>query len=76
MNRTFVLFDRETESVWFPGKGGALNAVSGPRKGDSLPPVAYSEITTLGPWLKKHPESKILQPTPHSKTVYSLKRQP
>jgi len=70
MESIFVLFDRETESVWYPGADGALNAVSGPRKGDSLPPVAKAEILPMNAWLERHPDSKILLPTPVSKTVH------
>ncbi len=72
MDRTFVLFDRESDSIWYPGKGGTLNAVSGPRKGDSIRPVAESKIVRLSEWLEKHPDSKILLPTPLSKTVHDL----
>lgn len=74
MKRTFVLFDRETESVWYPGEGGRLDAVSGPRKGDTLPPVAQSELINLDEWLKKYPDSKILLPAPRSKTVHQLRK--
>jgi len=73
MNRTFVLFDRESESVWYPGKDGALNAVSGPRMGDTLPPVGSSELIDLGDWIKKYPNSKIMLPSPASKTVHQLR---
>ena len=75
MKRTFVLFDRETDSIWYPGKDGALNAVGGPRKGDSIPALVHPEVVKLGDWLEKHPDSKILLSAPKfSKTVHDLKR--
>ena len=75
MNRTFVLFDRESDSIWYPGKDGVLNAVSGPRKGESLSAAAASKILPLGEWLEAHPDSKILLPAPLSKTVHDLKKE-
>jgi hypothetical protein len=64
MKNTFVLFDRETESVWYPGQDGALNAVAGQRMGDSIPTAAKAEVLPLEAWLERHPDSKILQPPP------------
>jgi hypothetical protein len=72
MRNTFVLFDRETESVWYPGQDGALNAVAGKRRGDSIPTAAKAEVLPLEEWLERHPDSKILQPAPISKTVHHL----
>lgn len=74
MKRTFVLYDRETESIWYPGANKALEAVSGPRKGDSIPVATESPIVPLNEWLAKHPDSKILLPRPWSKTVHDLKK--
>ena len=75
MKRVFVLFDRETDSIWYPGKDGALEAVGGARKGDSIPVLVHPEVLRLGDWLKKHPDSKILLSAPRfSKTVHDLKR--
>lgn len=71
MNSTFVLYDRESDSIWYPGDG-ALNAVSGARKGDSIPVAAESPIMPLNEWLEIHPDSKILLPVPMSKTVHDL----
>jgi hypothetical protein len=73
MNRTFVLFDRNSDSVWYPGKNGELNAVGGPRLGETIPTAVKNEMMPLSEWLEKHPESKILLPPPHSKTVHDLK---
>lgn len=73
MNNVFVLFDRETESVWYPDEDGALEAVSGQRRGDLIPAVVHPEVLKLGDWLEKHPDSKILLPAPYSKTVHHLR---
>lgn len=76
MDRTFVLFDRESDSIWYPRKrDGALEAVSGPRKGDVLEPAAKSEVLALEEWLEKHPDSKVLLPAPLSKTVHQVNRE-
>lgn len=72
MKRTFVLFDRESDSIWYPGPNGTLEAVAGPRQGDTVSSVVESPIVTLGTWLDEHPESTILLPPPHSKTVLDL----
>jgi hypothetical protein len=75
MFNTFVLFDRESDSIWYPGDGKALEAVSGVRKGDSIPVAAESPVMPLNEWLESHPDSKILLPTPYSKTVHDLKKE-
>lgn len=72
MDRTFVLFDRESDSIWYPNKNGALRAVSGPRKGETIPTAAKTEIMRLSQWLEIHPESKVLMPSPISKTVHRV----
>ena len=74
MDSVFVLYDRQTESVWYPLSRGNMNAVSGPRKGDTIPILAEPGVVTLGKWFKMHPDSKVLLPTPQSKTVHDINR--
>lgn len=70
LNKVFILFDRETNTVWYPGKNDTLNAVGGRLKGNSIPVSAKNEMMPLGQWLEKHPDSKILLPPPVSKTIH------
>ena len=57
---TFVLYDRATESVWYPRVRGEFNAISGRLKGRALPFLAQPEVVPLGEWLKLHPDTKVL----------------
>lgn len=53
-----LLYDRETESLW---SWGVDTAVSGPHKNRSLDAMR-SEMTTLGDWMDRNPESLIVVP--------------
>lgn len=57
---TFVLYDQETGSLWYPYKKG-LRAIQGVYFGRILP-MLPSEDTRLGRWLQKHPASRTLAP--------------
>ena len=52
---TFLLYDRATESLWYPLGDDMITAVSGPRRGDRLPYIKESDVTTLGEWRALHP---------------------
>ena len=56
---TFVLYDRETGTLWYPYKKG-LKGIQGKYFERWLPKVS-SKDTQLRKWLKKHPDSKILK---------------
>ncbi|NOX60029.1 MAG: DUF3179 domain-containing protein [Planctomycetes bacterium] len=58
--RTFALYDRRTQSVWYPSSDTELEAVGGPLLGQRIPFVAKPEVTTLAKWRAKHPNTKIL----------------
>ena len=73
-NHLFVLYDRVTDSVWYPLHRGTLDAVSGPAKGTRIKLLAEPRKMKLSEWMKKHPDSKVLLPSPHSKTVTQLRR--
>lgn len=62
MNNVFVLYDRATESVWYPASETELKATSGPRKGRAIVFVDKPEPMTLGKWRSQHPSTKILLP--------------
>ena len=63
MEHVFVLYDRATQSVWYPGEDQTLQAVGGIRKGMSIPFLDEPAPVTLGAWLEQHPESTVLLPS-------------
>ncbi len=56
---TFVLYDRESGTLWYPYRKG-LMGIQGTYFKRWLPKVK-SKDTSWGEWEKKHPESKILK---------------
>jgi hypothetical protein len=56
---TFVLYDKETGSLWYPYKKG-LRSIQGVYFDRRLPMLDF-EDTRWGKWQKKHPESRIMQ---------------
>lgn len=56
---TFVLYDKETGSLWYPGEEG-LTGIAGPYFKRLLPEIE-SEDTRLGQWVDKHPETQIVR---------------
>ncbi len=62
MDHVFVLYDRDSETVWYPGDNG-LEAVGGERKGQSIPFLDEPAPVALGEWLDAHPDSTVLLPS-------------
>jgi membrane-associated protease RseP (regulator of RpoE activity) len=60
MDHVFVLYDRMTNSVWYPKDDSSLQAVGGARKGSSVPFLDEPAPVSLGAWLDAHPDSTIL----------------
>jgi len=60
-----VLYDERTESLWSQLLAAAIR---GPLTGDRLTLVA-SSLTTWGAWRRRHPDTQVLLPPPHSNTV-------
>ncbi len=58
--KTFVLYDRATESLWYPTGDGHVTSVSGPRQGKKLPYLAESSVMPLGEWRELHPKTLVL----------------
>ena len=56
----FLLFDRKTESLWYPSDDQQWTAISGPRKGETIPFVQEPPIITLGEWREKHANTQVL----------------
>ncbi|UCG79399.1 MAG: DUF3179 domain-containing protein [Nitrospirota bacterium] len=58
-DRTFVLYDKESGSLWFPVRQG-LKGIQGEYFKKILPKLR-SKDTSWGKWQKKHPYSKVLE---------------
>ncbi len=57
---TFVLYDLQTESMWYPyPREHVLRCVSGALADSTLPEV-HSQRTTWDQWVEQYPDSKIL----------------
>ena len=55
---TFVLYDKETMTLWYPARNG-LKGIQGPHEGRFLPELDSTD-TKWRKWRKQHPESKLL----------------
>ena len=56
----FLLYDRRTESLWYPLDDKQWTAISGPRKGETIPFIAKPGPIPLGEWRKLHPKTRVL----------------
>ncbi len=56
----FLLYDRRTESLWYPLDDTMWTAISGPRRGETIPFEAKPAVVTLGEWRKQHPDTRVL----------------
>jgi hypothetical protein len=56
---TFVLYDRETETLWYPFRKGLLG-IQGKYFGRELEKLPATD-TSWKKWMGKHPDSKILK---------------
>lgn len=63
-DNVFVLYDRDTESVWYPLSDNTMDAVSGPRRGRSIPFLDQPERMPLAKWRALHPDTTVLLPPP------------
>ncbi len=57
---TFLLYDRKTESVWYPLNPKEMSAVSGKLAGSALPFLSEPDPMPLSEWRAKHPDSLVL----------------
>lgn len=56
----FVLYDRRTDSLWYP-QGEGLMAITGTLAGKVLPLLnVQAEETTWGEWLRRHPDTEVV----------------
>ena len=58
--QTFLLYDRKTDSVWYPLEPDRMTAVSGPLKGQSIPFLAKPALMPLREWIAEHPKTRVL----------------
>ena len=56
----FLMFDRKTESLWYPFDDTKWTALSGPRQGETIPIILEPAPLTLGQWRKQHPDTMVL----------------
>ena len=56
----FLIFDRRTDSLWYPLDGTRWTAVSGPRSGETIPFIEQPPPMKLSEWRKKHPNTLVL----------------
>ncbi|NOX58356.1 MAG: DUF3179 domain-containing protein [Planctomycetes bacterium] len=56
----FLIYDKRTQSLWYPLDDEKWTAISGPRKGETIPFIAEPPPVSLGEWRKKHPNTKVL----------------
>ncbi len=63
MNNVFVLYDRETGTVWYPLKENTFDAVSGPDTGMKIEFISKPVPISLKDWAKDHPDTDVLLPT-------------
>ncbi len=57
---TFLIFDRKTDSLWYPVDGTRWTAISGPRGGETIPFIERPSPVPLGEWRRKHPNTVVL----------------
>lgn len=59
-DNVFILFDRATESLWYPLEDGAWTAIAGPRQGEVIPFMDEPGVMSLGDWRARHPGTVVL----------------
>lgn len=62
LDQVFVLYDRDSDSIWYPMSETTLDAVGGERKGQSLEILDEPAPLPLADWLEAHPDSTVLLP--------------
>ncbi len=57
---TFVLYDRGTNSLWYPLDDEKWTAIAGPRKGETIPFIQEPKPMMLAEWREMHPNTLVL----------------
>lgn len=58
--RMFLLYDRRTETIWYPLEDGAFDAISGLLQGKRIDFIDKPPVVTLGQWKAEHPDTLVL----------------
>lgn len=56
----FLIYDRKTESLWYPLDNEKWTAIAGTRKGETISFMAEPGVIPLGDWRRKHPNTTVL----------------
>lgn len=59
-NNIFLLYDRHSDTVWYPLDDGAFDGIGGTLLGQKIPFIAKPPIMTLAEWRELHPETLVL----------------
>jgi len=55
-----LLYDRDSQSLWYASGNDTIRAVTGSRKNESLRLLRAAKLTSLGEWRTLHQETKVL----------------
>ena len=64
MDDVFVLYDRATDSIWYPVDDKTFQAVAGEKRGEALEILDEPAPMPLGEWLDQEPDTVVLLPPP------------
>ena len=62
MDDVFVLYDRGSDSIWYPIDDQTFQAVGGDKQGESLAILDEPAPMALGDWLDREPDTLVLLP--------------
>lgn len=62
LDQVFVLYDRNSDSIWYPLSDTTFDAVAGERKGKKIQFLVEPAPMRLDDWLADHPDSDVLLP--------------
>lgn len=59
-NNIFLLYDRHSDTVWYPLDDGAFDGIGGTLLGHKIPFITKPPIMTLAEWRELYPETLVL----------------
>ncbi|MCH7701768.1 MAG: DUF3179 domain-containing protein [Planctomycetes bacterium] len=59
-NNIFLLYDRHSDTVWYPLDDGAFDGIGGTLLGHKIPFITKPPIMTLAEWRQLYPETLVL----------------
>lgn len=60
LRNVFLIYDRLTQSVWYPLGDDAMDSIGGSTLGDRIPFIEKPPIMPLAKWLERYPQSVVL----------------